>query len=618
MSIAEPNPEFENLLTYLKRNRGFDFTGYKRSSLVRRVQKRMQSLNIASFSEYMDYLAVNPNEFVSLFNTILINVTSFFRDRCTWEYIASEIIPQIVVRKGLNDQIRVWSAGCASGQEAYTLAIVLAEALGLEQFKSRVKIYATDIDEEALNQARYANYCIREVASVPEELLEKYFEHSNNVYTFHKDLRRAVIFGRHDLLKDAPISRVDLIVCRNSIMYFNAEAQSKIIARFHFALNDGGFLFLGKAEMLLTHSNIFHPVDLKQRIFTKVGKFNPRDRLVLMSNNGEDNEDNYISSHEQIRDAAFDANPVAQVVVDVNGLLILANERSCILFNINPKDIGRPLQDLESYLPLELDSCIERVYRDRRTAIQNEVEWTNSSRESLYFDIKFAPLLDFDGKLLLGVSITFADVTRSKKLQEELAHSNQELEMAYEELQSTNEELETTNEELQSSNEELETTNEELQSTNEELETMNEELQSSNEELQTINEELRLSGEELNKANSFLESILGSLRGGVVVVNRELQILIWNGKAEDIWGLRASEVLGQNFLNLDIGLAVERLREPIRTCMTEEPQAIEVTLPATNRRGKSILCKVTCTPLIGRRKEIQGAIVLMEQVADSE
>lgn len=627
MSIAEPNPEFENLLTYIKRNRGFDFTGYKRSSLMRRVQKQMQSLDIGSFSEYMDYLDVNPDEFVSLFNTILINVTSFFRDLETWEYISSEIIPQIVARKRHYDPIRVWSAGCASGQEAYTVAMVLAEALGIERFKSQVKIYATDVDEEALSQARHANYCTREVASIPEELLEKYFEHSDSVYTFRKDLRRAVIFGRHDLLQDAPISRIDLLLCRNSIMYFNAEVQSKIIARFHFALNDGGFLFLGKAEMLLTHSNIFNPVDLKRRIFTKMPKFDRRDRLLLMGNNGGDSEDNDISrleqsriSHlEQIHNAAFDANPVAQVVVDVNGSLILANERSCALFNLGSRDIGRPLQDLEPYRPLELRSSIEQVYQDRRIAIQNEVEWTNPSGESLYFDIKIAPLLDFNAKLVLGVSITFTDVTRSKKLREELERSNQELEMAYEELQSTNEELETTNEELQSSNEELETTNEELQSTNEELETMNEELQSSNEELQTINEEMRLSGEELNKANSFLESILASLRGGVVVVNKDLQILVWNSKAEDLWGLRASEVLGHHFLNLDIGLPVEDLRQPIRTCMTqEEPQVIEVTLQATNRRGKSILCKVTCTPLIGRRKEIQGAIVLMEQMAESE
>ncbi|HEY9781564.1 MAG TPA: PAS domain-containing protein [Leptolyngbyaceae cyanobacterium] len=323
--------------------------------------------------------------------------------------------------------------------------------------------------------------------------------------------------------------------------------------------------------------------------------FNPRD-------NGADNQDNHISNLEQIRSAAFDASPAAQVVVDVNGLLILANERCCTQFNLSSRDIGRPLQEVElSYRPLELRSRIEQVYQERRNAIQNEVEWTSPSGESLYFDIKIAPLFGLSSKLL-GVSISFTDATREIKLPEELEHSNQELEFVSQELRLTNEELETSNEELQL--------------TNEELETMNEELQSSNEELQTINKEMRLSGEELYKVNFFLESILGSLCGAVVVVNPSLQILVWNSKAEDLWGLRATEVLGQHFFNLDIGLPVENLRQPLRTCITEEPQVIEVTLQATNCRGKSILCKVTCTSLIGRRNSIQGAIVLMEQVAE--
>ena len=613
MSNLEPNPEFENLLNYIKRSRGFDFTGYKRTSLMRRMRKRMQTVGVDSFNEYLDYLEVAPEEFAQLFNTILINVTSFLRDRPTWDYIATEIIPRVTDRKEPTESIRVWSAGCASGQEAYTLAIVLAEVLGIEQFKARVKIYATDVDEEALKQARHATYSAKEVESLPEELLEQYFEaSSDHLYTFRKDLRRSVIFGRHDLLQDAPISRIDLLTCRNALMYFNSEAQSKIIARFHFALNDSGFLFLGKAEMLLSHSNSFTPIDLKRRIFTKVPKVNLRDRLLLMGNNGTNDEINYFDTHVRIRDCAFDVSPVAQIVVDTNGLLILVNERARTQFNINPKNLGCPLQDLEiSYRPLELRSCIDQVYNDYRPIIHREVEWTIPSGENLYFDVQIAALVDINGKLL-GASITFNDVTRSKRLQDELEHSNQELEMAYEELQSTNEELETTNEELQSSNEELETTNEELQSTNEELETMNEELQSSNEELQTINEEVRLRSDELNQANSFLESILTSLRGAVVVVNRDLQIQIWNDKAEDIWGLRTKEVLGQHFLNLDIGLPVQHLAQSLRNCLTGEFEITEVSLAAINRRGKAIGCKVTCTPLRGIAKEIKGVIILME------
>lgn len=614
MSVSETNPEFEALLNYIKRSRGFDFTGYKRSSLMRRVRRRMQELAIETYNEYLDYLEVTPDEFVQLFNTILINVTSFFRDRTTWDYIASEIIPQIAANKEDSEQIRIWSAACASGQEAYTIAMLMAEALGIEQFRTRVKIYATDVDDEALNQARHATYNYREVESIPSELLEKYFEHSNNLYTFRKDLRRSVIFGRHDLVQDAPISRIDLLVCRNSLMYFNAEAQAKIIARFQFALNDGGILVLGKAEMLLSHNNSFIPTDLKRRIFSKVAQPNTRARSLLMGNNKVEDEVNSLANHMPIRDAAFDANPLAQLAIDINNFLILANERARSLFSLSPKDIGQPLQDLElSYRPVELRSCIEQVYTVRRTISLKDVEWTSS--ELQYFDVQISPLLDINDRVL-GVSITFSDVSRSKRLQAELEHSNQELEMAYEELQSTNEELETTNEELQSSNEELETTNEELQSTNEELETMNEELQCSNEELQTINEELRLRSEELNSVNSFLESILTSLRGGVVVMNRNLQIQSWNDKAEDLWGLRAAETIGQHFLNLDIGIPVEQLRQPLRTCLAGDAKHLEMVLQVTNRRGKAIQCKITCTPLVGITKEIRGVILLMEVESD--
>lgn len=241
-----------------------------------------------------------------------------------------------------------------------------------------------------------------------------------------------------------------------------------------------------------------------------------------------------------------------------------------------------------------------------------EVEYQTPQGEIIYLDVQVAPLVN-GSNTLLGINIVFVDVTGYKRVQQEVEHANQELEMAYEELQSTNEELETTNEELQSSNEELETTNEELQSTNEELETTNEELQSTNEELQTVNDELQRRTDELNRNNAFLESILTSLKGGVVVVGRNLNVQVWNYRSEDLWGLRPEEAIAQNFLNLDIGLPVEQLRQPIRECLLmTDPEAFEVTLPAINRRGRSIQCRVTCTPLFSVNQEVQGVILLME------
>lgn len=599
MTTSELNPEFEALLHYIKHNRGFDFTGYKRSTLMRRVQKRMQLNQIKSYTEYMDYLEVHPDELVQFFNTILINVTCFFRDRSTWDYIGSEIIPQIAARKGANESIRVWSVGCASGQEAYTLAIVLAETLGLEKFLEQVKIYATELDEEAINQARRGIYTIQEIKDIPEELRERYFEQFEQHYSFHKNLRRNVIFGRHNLTVDAPISQVDLLVCRNTLMYFNAEAQGKIIARFLFALNEGGFLFLGKAEMLVAYTDNFTPIDLKRRIFTKVPKTNVRDRSLPILN-----KVNSLDSNELLQDATFNSNPVAQILVDLNRILTSANEQAQTLFSLHYRDLGRPLQDLEvSYRPVNLRSCIDQVYAEQSSVTLEDVEWIKVPGKTQYFNVQVLPILDNNGSLL-GASITFIEITRTKQLRDELEQSNQELEMAYEELQSTNEELETTNEELQASNEEL-------QATNEELETMNEEIQSSNEELQTMNEELRQRSDEAKESNALLETILMGLRSAVIFINRELYIQIWNNSATDLWGLQADEVEGQHFLNLDIGLPVEQLRQPIRACLLGAPSK-KLSLAAINCRGQAIQCQVTCTALISE-KEVKGVLLLMEQ-----
>ena len=603
--------EFEELLEYVKRSRGFDFTGYKRSSLQRRVSKRMQTLKLEHFSDYLDYLEVHPEEFVRLFNTILINVTAFFRDPSAWECLSTVVIPRIVADRRPQQAIRVWSAGCASGEEAYTLAMVLAEALGVEDFRQRVKIYATDADEEALGQARQASYSAKDLEPVAAALQTKYFEPIGNRFVFRPDLRRTVIFGHHDLIQDAPISRLDLLLCRNTLMYFNAELQNRILARFHFALNDTGYIFLGKAEMLLTRANLFTPVELKYRLFTKVSKANLRDRMLVITQAGNVADSTHLAAH--MRDVAFDTVPVAQVVVDTRGQLALANQEARTLFGLIPQDVGRPFHELDvSYRPVELRARIEQVYADRRPVQIINVERLIAGGLKQHLDIALLPLMDTDGSLL-GVSITFHDVTHHQRLQTELERHKQELETAYEELQSTNEELETTNEELQSTVEELETTNEELQSTNEELETMNEELQASNEELQTVNDELRERTDELNRTNAFQESILASLHVAAVVVDRNFNILTWNQHANELWGLYLEELQDRSLLNLDIGLPVEQLQGPIRAVLNREMSYQDIVLDAINRRGRTIRCRVTCAPLRGVEHEVQGVILLMEE-----
>ena len=606
--------DFVKLLDYLKSTRGFDFSGYKLSSLIRRVRKRMQQIGIDSYLDYIDFLEVHPDEFDPLFNTVLINVTAFFRDPQPWQALSEQILPRILEAKSEDQPVRCWSAGCASGEEAYTLAILLAEAVGEQQFRQRVKIYATDVDEEALAQARQGSYTADAVAALPAEMLAKYFEPSGDRFVFRPDLRRSLIFGRHDLVQDAAISRLDLLVCRNTLMYFNSETQAKILARFHFALRPSGYLLLGKAETLLSHNTSFRPEDLKSRIFQRTSSATMRDRLLAMTPVAATTDSQQAAGRPvRVREAAFDSGPVAQVAVDRQGHLLLANEKARQLFTLASTDLGRLLQDLEiSYRPVELRSHIETARLSRTGVTLREIEWHPAGGERRVLDIRVVPLIE-SGGALLGVSVSFADATVQQQLRRELERATQELETASEELQSSNEELETTNEELQSTIEELETTNEELQSANEELETMNEELQSTNEELRSMNDQLQQRSDDFRHVNTHLHSILGSLRAAVVVLNAELAVEIWSDKAQELWGLRGDEVQGQPFLSLDIGLPLQDLARPIRDCLDSGPNGNAILVDGVNRRGRPIRCQVTCTRLGEGPGPVDGVILLMEE-----
>ncbi|GAB3325979.1 PAS domain S-box protein [Geodermatophilus aquaeductus] len=609
-AAAGLDPDFEGLLHYLRERRGFDFTGYKRPSLVRRVRRRMAEVGISSVAEYQDFLEVHPDEFAPLFTTILINVTSFFRDRPAWDHLRDELLPQLLASAG--PVIRVWSAGSASGQEAYSLAILLAEALGVDEFRERVKIYATDVDEEALAQARQALFTEREMSSLTPEQVERYFTPEGSRFAFRKDLRRSVIFGRNDLVQDAPISHVDLLLCRNTLMYFTAETQDRILGRLHFALAPHGLLFLGKAEMLLSHAQLFVPVDLTRRFFRKREGGTAADRRPhpLAARADGDAGD---GDPARLRRQAMLSSPGAQLVLDADGRLAMVNSDAGRLFRVDERDVGRPFQDLEvSYRPVELRGAIAEAVTSRQTVWLRGVERHQAGTEALVFDVRVAPLSREDGSPL-GCTVVFEDVTHYRRLQRELEYANRQLETAYEELQSTNEELETTNEELQSTVEELETTNEELQSTNEELETMNEELQSMNDELHTTNEELRVSTEEVATLNDFMTGVLSSFRAGVVVVDPDLRVLAWNAAAEDLWGLRQDEVTGRRLLDLDIGLPLAQLQPLLRRQVAGDgPPHETLELRAVNRRGRPLRVRVTVSASAPGAARRGGAVVLMD------
>ncbi|MFC8192872.1 CheR family methyltransferase [Cellulomonas sp. NPDC057328] len=605
-----PDPQFEALLRHLKEHRGFDFTGYKRQSLVRRVRRRMDDVGADGFEDYQDRLTADPDEYAALFDTVLINVTSFLRDTDAWEYLREQVLP------GLLDggrRLRAWSAGCSTGQEPYTLAMELCDLLGPAAFRDRVKIYATDADEGALRVARAATYAERQVAGLDERRLRAYFERVGDQYVIRKDLRRAVIFGRNDLVQDAPISHVDLLLCRNTLMYLDAPTQAEVVRRLHFALEPGGVLFLGKAEMLLSHTELFQPLELKRRFFRKTGS-PPVERRGTRDVPGRPVEPDLDATSVRLRDEALHTAPAAQVVLAADGTLVASNRRADALFGLGARDVGRPFQDLEmSYRPVELRSAVEQATAERRAVWVRDVRWERPTADLLWLDVQVVPLAAADATPL-GTTVIFNDVTRHRRLQAELEHANRQLESAYEELQSANEELETMNEELQSTVEELETTNEELQSTNEELETMNEELQSMNDELHASNEELRVRTLEVDELNRFMESVLAGLRVGVAVVDADLRVLAWNSRASDLWGVREDEALGRPLEDLDIGLPVAPLEPLVHAQLRHADGSRTVRVQAVNRRGHAIALDVTSSPLRSAGGRPPGVILLMDVI----
>lgn len=262
--------ELDYLLQKIFAERGLDFRDYKKSTLKRRIQKRLTATRKSSYEEYAGFLDIHDDEYVKLFNDLLINVTEFFRDPEAWEVIENEVIPDMFLRKKKGDAIKVWSASCATGEEAYTISILLAEKLGDAIKDYEIRIYATDIDEDALAVARRGIYKPEKLKNVSPLLLDKYFTKENDSYRINRSVRQMVTIGRQDLITDSPISHLDLLICRNVLIYFNNSLQKRLLSRFVYSVNTGGYVFFGKSEKILRGSELFRAVNLSWRIFQKI------------------------------------------------------------------------------------------------------------------------------------------------------------------------------------------------------------------------------------------------------------------------------------------------------------------------------------------------------------
>src|SRR3972149_3032043 len=634
--------ELEVLLQKIFDERGMDFRDYKRTSLKRRIQKRLEVNNLNTYAEYMKLLDSNPEEYARLFDTLLINVTEFFRDPEAFEILGNEVIPQIISRKNKGDPIRIWSAGCASGEEPYSIGILLAEQLGEAIKDHEIRIYATDIDENALAEARRGSHSEDKLKDVKKKQIDKYFTLETGGYRINRTIRQMVIFGSQNLATDAPISHLDLIVCRNVLIYFNLDLQNKLLMRFHYGLNRDGYIFFGKSESTLVGSKLFNPVNKKWRIFQK----SPVVMAGLSVREGQRAtlEENLIE--QAVREARRDLSAIefysqsiiqnislGVVVIDRRNLIATWNHAVEEMWLIKSENaIGRDFFELGMGQRLSgIRERIDEVIRDKINIRIEELGVIDYKGEKRFLDLDIVPLIDPNGEMR-GVIIISNDVTDDKNRKDELKRSNEdlqalnaklettneELETTNEELVSTNEELQTTTEELQSTAEELETSNEELQSTNEELETTNEELKSANEQLETANEELRDVTEQLNANNQYNKKISQSIDQSLIVLNRSGIITTWNPPSEEMWGLNEEDAIGRSIFTLTIGIDAEELRQKIRQANESRTNYHEGALEYTARTGEKRLIELTIIPVIDITGKILSSMLLLQDITESK
>ena len=504
-----PELSFKDLLEFIADERAVDLRGYKPTSLQRRLHKRMAHMKAADYGQYQQVLRRDPGEITHLLNTILINVTDFFRDQAAWDFLRSNVLPQTLGDVQPGDTVRAWCAGCATGQEAYSLAICLSEYFGERLLHLDVKVYATDIDDEALTIARRGAYPVEQLKRVSPDLRAKYFTGEGEIQRVTRDLRRMVIFGKSDAIHDAPISRISLLLCRNLLIYFDSATQLHVLKRFHYALQPNGVLFLGKAESLLLHSDLFMPLHAKWRIFKKVrsAEEHPHAPLNLrfadLAKNRAREELIILKEYYQ---SILETVGQSIVVLDQSGKVNSANAATAKVWRVDA-----PLTEGEAITTSSIvKACPELVRKiedahQRRTTVHFDCKIGAEGAEAI-LSLRIRPIFSEDSSLV-GTIIYAEDVTPREHLQSAVV------------------ELESTSKELQSANEELETTNEELQSLNEELETMNEELQ--------------VRTEEMDQLHARYVETLERMPFPVMLLNEQTKIEFWNTLAMKLFGFKA-------------------------------------------------------------------------------
>ncbi|HEX3860317.1 MAG TPA: chemotaxis protein CheB [Stellaceae bacterium] len=567
---AEYLPE---ICTLLRDRLGHDFSGYKKNTMVRRIQRRMQVLQISDMPAYTERLRGEPDQIDLLFRELLIGVTQFFRDPAAFDTLAQKIVPKMIADRGLNDTIRVWVAGCATGEEAYSIAILLREALaGLER-RPNIVIFATDLDDRAVAVARSGCYQKSLVRGLSPERLERWFIDDDGFYRAKPEIRECCIFSVHNVVKDPPFSKLDLISCRNLLIYLDAGLQDRLVPIFHYALLPGGTLFLGPSETVNRQSGLFTVVDAKHNIFTLLeGSASGLPDFPLTSGGRSGRPANPMAAKD-LRRLLAQFSP-AYVVVDEHRDVVQFSEHIGKYLGPAP---GRATLNVLTLLrkglrPVVRSAMQEAISGLRRAVRENILlEWDGDRRVTLIVEPISVPPRDRALFLLafqeLQRGAGDAD-TNSTAPEGAVGPGSGTLTDAN--LRAAIEQAETAVEQLRTANEEYQSANEELQSTNEELETAKEEIQSINEELQTVNTELSSKNESLLQLNSDLNNLLESTQIATLFLSEDLMIRNFTPAMTEILHIREADIgrpvteivsrLDYGDLERDVGEVVQRLR----------------------------------------------------------
>lgn len=563
------------VLASLQSTLGYRFHHYKRNTLIRRIVRRMGLKHIEEINDYADLLRSDPDEATELFNDMLIGVTRFFREQSSWDVLAKRVIPQILNARESTDVIRVWVAGCSTGQEAYSMAMLLFEALRDCGGRVSFQLFASDIDALALAHARAGRYTAREVAGIPSPLLAMYFNHEGEFYTACGSLRDSIIFSEHDLISDPPFTRIDLVSCRNLLIYLQNDIQARVVAMFHFALNPGGFLFLGNSESIGQGSALFCGVSNRWRIFSKVDTVQPcrstfpivptsRNVRRLCAQSGE-------PPQVKINALAREANRN-----DPSYTVVIANGEGEIFYQSGhiQKYLHTPGSVPRSHL---FDLCRDGLVTRLRAAVHKcssegmkvLVSSARVRRDKKYHCVRLSvtPLDRYTGGAGL-VRVCFDDEgdraaqtgnaqrVGAKDGSPLIKQLEYQLSATQEGLQNTIAELETANEELKASNEKVMSMNEELQSANEELESSTEELQSLNQTLNNVNSELQEKIAALESTNNDLTNLMNNTDIALVFLNAVMHVTFFTPATTRLFAFIQSDI------GRDIGEIHRRFDDP--------------------------------------------------------